>query len=101
MTQGYPLYSTIFNMVVDTVIHHSSTMMAGKATGPEVFGRVVQNLSALFYVDDRLLDSLQPSRLQKKLDVLMGLFNRAGIKTNVGKTVGMICQLFHTPGSLL
>ena len=31
--KGEPMYPAIFNMVVDTVIHHWATVVAGNATG--------------------------------------------------------------------
>ena len=36
--------------------------------------------------------SLDPRWLQEVLSTLLGLFNRVGLKNNVGKTVGMV---FH------
>ena len=47
VTQGNPLYLTIFNMVVDTVIQHWATRVAREDTGPEGFGRVVPKLTTL------------------------------------------------------
>ena len=87
-------------MVVDTVIRHWDTVVAGKATGPEGSGRAVQTLSSLFYVDDRILDSPHLSRIQAALDVLMGLFDHVGLQKTFGKTMGTTCQPCRTPGSL-
>ena len=50
-------------------------------------------LAAIFYADYRLLASPRPARLQKDLGILMGLLNRVGLRTNVNKTVVIICQL--------
>ena len=92
VTQADTLSLTIFNMVVDVIIHQWVTLVAGEEAVPEIFERSVQWLAAFFYADDRLLILTIPSRLQAALDVLMGLFDRVGLHTNVDKMVGMVCQ---------
>ena len=72
--------------------------MVGEEAGPEEFGRAVQNLATLFYADGGLLASPRPVRIQETMDVLTGLFDRVGMRTNVDKTVGMVCQPCHTSG---
>ena len=89
-TQGKPRYPTIFNMVVDAVIRHWEIVVAVEEAGPEILWRVVHTLAALFYADYKILASPRPSRLQEALDVLIGLFNRFGLRMNVNNTVGMI-----------
>ena len=49
VTHGYPIYPTIFNMVVCLVIRHWFLMVAKEDTGPGGFGWVVQWLVAFFY----------------------------------------------------
>ncbi len=51
---------------------------------------------AIFYVDDVYLASRNPDFLQKALDIIVDLFARIGLKTNVQKTQMMIC----TPGRI-
>ena len=46
---------------------------------------------AAFYADDGLLQSRDPVRLQAAADTLLGLFERAGLKTNTKKTQAMVC----------
>jgi len=46
----------------------------------------------LFYADDGKVASTDPEWLQRAFDVLVGLFGRIGLKTNVRKTVAMICM---------
>ena len=48
VAQGYLLSPTRFNMVVDAVICHLVTVVAGEDTGPEGFGRALQKLVTLF-----------------------------------------------------
>ena len=50
---------------------------------------MVQNFLALFYVDDDYIASQKKEQLQEALDILVGLFERAGLITNVGKTKAM------------
>ena len=76
VTQGNPMFPTIFNMVVDAVIHHWATVVSGEKTGPEGFGTASQKLAAPFYADGGILASPQPDRLKEALDVLTGLFER-------------------------
>ena len=85
-------------MVVNLVINHWSTVVTWEDTGPEYFGRAMQNLDAVFYADDGLPTSPQPDRLQEALEVIMGLFCRVVLWTNVDKTVVMVCQLCRTVG---
>ena len=92
VNKGDPLPPTIFNMVVDSVICHWFTLVAGEEAGPDGFRRAVKWTAASFYADDGLLTSPRPARLQAALDVLMGLFNRVGLQTNLNKTVGMVCH---------
>ena len=37
----------------------------------------------------------EPRWLQRYFSTLVGLFDRAGLKTNVRKTVGMVCRLYQ------
>ena len=66
-TQGDPMYPTIFNVVVDTVICHWATVVAGEKVGPEGFGRALQKLTMIFYMDGGILASTQPSRIKEAL----------------------------------
>ena len=61
--QGNPLYPTIFNMVVDTVIRHWVALVEGKEAGPEVLGIAFQMLNLLFYTDNVILASPRLSRI--------------------------------------
>ena len=85
-------------MLVDLVINHLSTVITWEDTGQEYFGRAVQNLAAVFYADDGLPTPPQPDRLQEALEVMMGLLYRVGLRTNVDKTVGIVCQPCRNAG---
>ena len=38
-----------------------------------------------------MVASSDPQWLQGAFSTLVGMFNRVGLRTNVGKTVGMVC----------
>ena len=58
----------------------------------------MNNLAALFYVNNRVQDSSQTARVQEALDVLTGLFHQVGMMKNVYKMVVMVFQPYHTSG---
>ena len=64
VTKGKPCSPTIFNMLVNAVMHHWSISVAGEEAGPETIWKAVQKLAALLYVDRGLLAYPRPSRLQ-------------------------------------
>ena len=89
----------IFNVVVDTVIWHwfsVVTPMEG-VLDPETEGflQKIQWMTAYFYAGDGLLASTWEKQLQRSFNVLMELFYRVGMHTNVGKMVSMVCQPCH------
>ena len=95
VTKGDPLPPTIFNMLVDAVVCHWVTLVAGKEEVPYGFGWLVQWLAAFFYVDSRLLAPPRPTRPQVALSVFTGLFDKVGLQTNINKIVVMVCQPFY------
>ena len=42
---------------------------------------------------------LDPLWIQEYFSTLVGLFDRVVLKTNIGKTVGMVCRLFQAEGT--
>ena len=64
VTQGIPISTTIFNMVVDVVIRQKVTMVSGEDVGTDVFGWDIQWLAGLFHSDDEILALNIPSHLQ-------------------------------------
>ena len=99
VTHGDPLSPTIFNMVVDALLRHWVTVVAELeeaapmgAAITEGFKRYVQRLETYFYPDYMPIVSMRETRLQKDFDTLTELFNCVGLRTNVAKTVIMVCQ---------
>ena len=91
MTQGDPLPSTLFNLVVGAVVCNWLTIVEEEEAGPAGLGKAIQRMASFFYADDYLITSTWTKWLQGGFDVLKGLLGNVGRKTNVGKTVGMVC----------
>ena len=51
----------------------------------------IRQFLAAFYADDGLVQLRDPARLQALLDILISLFKRVGLQTNVSKTKTMVC----------
>ena len=90
MTKGDPLYPTIFNVVVDSVIRHWLMVVTLTEAGTGGFGMTTIDLAAYFYADDGLMALTQLERIQRSFDVLTGLFDWVGLQKNTAKTVGMV-----------
>ena len=113
--QEYYILPTVFNMVVDAVVLHWESRMAEGGGGDDRYnssnievshlarqmirdrnkgrrwteeGLKVQE--AIFCAYDGMVASTNPRWLQTEFDVLLGLFERVGLKTNVRKTVGVV-----------
>ena len=52
--------------------------------------------AAFLYADDGLVAPTDLGWLQSAFDTLTGLFDRVGLRKNVRKTVGIVCQPFRT-----
>ena len=48
--------------------------------------------AAFFYTDDEVVSSKDLGWLQSEFDLLKGLFDRMGLRTNICKTAGMVFQ---------
>ena len=51
-----------------------------------------------FYADDRMVAYTGPGWIQAAFDTLTGLFDRVGLRKNVRKNVGMVCQPCQAAG---
>ena len=92
VTQGDPLSPTIFNVAVDAVVRHWVKMVLDKVEKRGERGNKGRHQAALFYADDGMVASSDPRWLQWAFDALVSLFERMGLRTNVGKTVSMVCR---------
>ena len=69
--------------------------------GAEGLGVSVQGLVVYFYTNDVLVVSPCHQRLQRYFDVVIYLFHRVVLQTNVSNTVSMACRPCHTPCGML
>ena len=92
VTQGDTLSPTIFNVVVDAVVRHWIHGVVEKAEARWETGREGRHQAALFYSDDGMVALSDPAWLQGAFTALVGLFDRVGLRKNVGKTASMVCQ---------
>ena len=88
-------------MVVDAVVRHWLQLATQEAERREEQGREGQHKAALFYAGDGMLALSDPRWLQWAFTVLVGLFDRVGLKTNQQKTVSTTCRPCSTPGNRL
>ena len=92
MTQGGPLSSLIFNVVVDAVIREwLRQMLDGNAARDGLSRAQSAARMVSFYVDDGVLLVRDPVWLQSAFNILITLFEQVGLKTNTKKTQVMTC----------
>ena len=97
VTQGGPLSAKLFNILVDAVAREWVQLLRDeRELKEEAVDQLLATFFAIFYVDDAYLASRDPEFLQQALDILVKLFARVGLKTNIKKTQTMIC----TPGRI-
>ena len=92
VTQGCLLSSHICNFVVDSIFLHCVRLVAENESDPEEFGYTVAEKADFFYADDEIVASANPVCLQWEFYVLINLFERVGLQTNLDKTVAIVCQ---------
>ena len=90
VTQVYPLYPKLFNVVVDMVIMCWMKIVTEEAAGLEGFGWILKIMNSFLYANDGLLVSMKPGWLQWEFDIMKGLFERSGLNTNMWDTIGMV-----------
>ena len=95
VTQGDPLSPTIFNVVVDTVVRHWIDGIVGETEEKGETGREGRHQSAVFNADDGMVVSSDPAWLQGAFSALVAIFDRVGLRNNVGNTVSMACHPYR------
>ena len=94
VTQGGPLSPKLFNIMVDAIVREWLRVLFEDEdlSFPKIeIEGVVKLFTALFYADDGYIASTDDELLQRSMDILTGLFDRVGLRTNVGKTKVMTC----------
>ena len=54
--------------------------------------------AAFFYAEDGMVASIDPWWIHTTFNLLTGLFDRVGLKTNVKKKMEMVCHPFRADG---
>ena len=101
VTQGHPLSPKIFNMVVDVVARHWVTVMVEGAEERGKSGQEGRHQASIFYAYDGMVASLNPRWIQGAFSNLVGLFDRVGLRNNVGMTVDIVCLPCQATGTQL
>jgi hypothetical protein len=92
ITQGGPLSATQFNLLIDAIIWEwLRELWEGSALEPDTINSLMATFFTIFYVNDVYLASRNLDFLQRALNVIVGLFDHVGLKTNVQKTQAMVC----------
>ena len=99
MTQGDPLSPTIFNVMVDVVVRNWVTVVISGAEERDEHGQEGRYQASLFYAYNDMVASSDPRLIQGEFNALVGLFDRVGLWTNIGKRVDMVCRLFQAAGN--
>ena len=87
-------------MVVDAVVRHWVTGVLEELEARAELVQEGRHQAALFYANDGMVASSDPVWLQGAFNALVGLFDRAGLRTNARKTIGMVCHPCQAAGNL-
>ena len=68
---------------MDVIIRHWVSLTLDNNTGHDGFGYTVEDMMTLFYAYYGLIESTNMVWLQWVFDILIGLFERFGIRTNM------------------
>ena len=77
--------------MVDAVVRERLRRALGEEAAKDGVAQMAARFIALFFVDDGFIASCDPVLLQKCLDILVAVFERVGLYTNVQKTKSMTC----------
>ena len=99
-TQGNLPPPTVFNMVLNYVIQNWVMVVALTEAGAEGIRDIIQELAVFFHADYGLVAPPQPERLQRVFNVLIDLFERVSLRTNVRKLSSMELLTCYIPGRL-
>ena len=96
MNNGEPVYSTVFNIVVDSVVR--AVLMEVCGPQEEQHGLIWSAVyhSIVLYVGNDHIAGCKPNWVQTTLKTVVLMFNRVVLQTNPGKIKMMVC----TPGSI-
>ena len=88
VTQGDIDSPIIFNILVDAVVRKF------------LEDPINRQSTSTFYADDGRIENEDPQKLQRDIDIICGLFERVGLRTNIKKTKFMIIRGPSAPKAL-
>jgi hypothetical protein len=91
-TQGDIVSPTIFNVMVDAVLHAWHHKLESEGLHDIV--------KPIFYADDGYIYSNDANALQQATDWIVSLFERMGLKTDPDNTKAMICAPLPLPARI-
>ena len=86
VAKGDIISPTLFNIMVDAVVRYWLSQVVGEGSKTTGLGQTVTKKLTIFYVDDGLVAAHDHEWLQHATNVLSGLFERVGLRTNINKT---------------
>ena len=86
-------------MVVDVGLQDWFKVMAKSADDHRGHVQEGRHQNSLFYADDSMVALSDPRWIKGAFSTLVELFDRVSLKTNVWKTVGMVCRPCQDAGT--
>ena len=91
VTQGDPVFPTLFNIIVDAVVRETLQEICGPQEAQHSFGWSSGEQNIFFYADDGRIAGRDPIWVQTALTKMVRIFDRVGLQTNLNNTKAMIC----------
>ena len=85
--------------MVESVVRHWVEVMVEGAEERGDRGQEGRHHTAFFYADNGIVASSEPQWIHVTFSTLVGLFDRVGLRTNIGKTSVMVCFLCQAEGN--
>ena len=91
MTQGYLVYPTLFNIIVDAIVRATLQDICGPQKAQHGFGWSAGEHKICFYADNGRIAGQYLIWVQAALTTIVRMFERVGFQTNLNKTKAMMC----------
>ena len=91
VTQVYPMYPMIFNIVVDAVGRATLEVVCGPQEARHGMGWEAGESNLTFYADDGRIGGRDHIWVQDALMVSVAMFRRMGLETNLEKKKALVC----------
>ena len=92
VTQGDLVSPTIFKILVDTVLRVVLIEICGSQEAQHWLGWEAGDHNIVLYADNGHIAGYNPIWVQTMLTVVVRMFERVGLQTNLGKTKSMLCN---------